>query len=107
MGRIGEPEDIANAVVFLAVPEAGWVTAQMLLVASGWTHARITRINCRRDKFALAGLFSATPGGPSRTRRGSRSISSTAATERRFSLNLGSNSRRSSRPRQFLPAPTR
>jgi 3-oxoacyl-[acyl-carrier protein] reductase len=35
MGRIGEPADIANAVVFLAAPEAGWVTAQMLTVDGG------------------------------------------------------------------------
>ena len=27
MGRIGEPEDIANAVVFLVSPESGWSTA--------------------------------------------------------------------------------
>ena len=32
MGRIGEPEDIANAVVFLASPESGWITAQTLTV---------------------------------------------------------------------------
>src|SRR5215211_716870 len=31
MGRIGEP-DIANAVVFLASPESGWITAQVLTV---------------------------------------------------------------------------
>ncbi|XSC42561.1 SDR family NAD(P)-dependent oxidoreductase [Bradyrhizobium sp. RDT10] len=35
MGRIGEPEDIANAVVFLAAPETGWLTAQMLVVDGG------------------------------------------------------------------------
>jgi len=35
MGRIGEPEDIANAVVFLAAPESGWITAQMLTVDGG------------------------------------------------------------------------
>lgn len=35
MRCIGEPEDIANAVVFLAAPEAGWVTAQMLIVDGG------------------------------------------------------------------------
>jgi NAD(P)-dependent dehydrogenase (short-subunit alcohol dehydrogenase family) len=29
MGRIGEPVDIANAVVFLASPESGWITAQV------------------------------------------------------------------------------
>jgi NAD(P)-dependent dehydrogenase (short-subunit alcohol dehydrogenase family) len=33
--RIGEPEDIANAVVFLASPESGWITAQMLTVDGG------------------------------------------------------------------------
>src|SRR5262249_41521508 len=36
MGRIGEPEDIANAVVFLASPESGWITAQVWTVG-GWT----------------------------------------------------------------------
>jgi 3-oxoacyl-[acyl-carrier protein] reductase len=35
MGRIGEPEDVANAVVFLASPESGWITAQVLTVDGG------------------------------------------------------------------------
>ena len=35
MGRIGEPEDIANAVAFLASPESGWITAQMVTVDGG------------------------------------------------------------------------
>jgi 3-oxoacyl-[acyl-carrier protein] reductase len=35
MGRVGEPEDIANAVAFLASPESGWITAQMLTVDGG------------------------------------------------------------------------
>jgi 3-oxoacyl-[acyl-carrier protein] reductase len=35
MARIGEPEDIANAVVFLASPESGWITAQVLTVDGG------------------------------------------------------------------------
>ena len=35
MGRIGEPEDIANAVVFLASPDSGWITAQALSVDGG------------------------------------------------------------------------
>jgi NAD(P)-dependent dehydrogenase (short-subunit alcohol dehydrogenase family) len=35
MGRIGEPEDIANAVVFLASPKSGWITAQVLTVDGG------------------------------------------------------------------------
>jgi NAD(P)-dependent dehydrogenase (short-subunit alcohol dehydrogenase family) len=35
MGRIGKPEDIANAVAFLASPDSGWVTAQVLTVDGG------------------------------------------------------------------------
>ena len=30
-----EAEDIANAVVFLASPESGWITAQVLTVDGG------------------------------------------------------------------------
>jgi NAD(P)-dependent dehydrogenase (short-subunit alcohol dehydrogenase family) len=32
----GEPEDIANAGAFLASPESGWITAQVLTVDGGW-----------------------------------------------------------------------
>jgi 3-oxoacyl-[acyl-carrier protein] reductase len=35
MGRIGDPEDIANAVAFFASPDSGWVTAQVLAVDGG------------------------------------------------------------------------
>ncbi len=35
LGRIGEPDDIANAIAFLAAPESGWITAQMLTVDGG------------------------------------------------------------------------
>ena len=35
LGRIGEPDDIANAVAFFASPESGWVTAQVLAVDGG------------------------------------------------------------------------
>lgn len=35
VGRAGEPEDIARAVVFLAAPEAGFITAQVLTVDGG------------------------------------------------------------------------
>ncbi len=35
VGRIGTPEDIANAVVFLAAPEAGLITAQQIVVDGG------------------------------------------------------------------------
>src|SRR5215472_2176074 len=35
LGRIGEPDDIANAIAFLAAPESGWITAQVLTVDGG------------------------------------------------------------------------
>jgi 3-oxoacyl-[acyl-carrier protein] reductase len=35
MGRMGDPADIANAVTFLAAPESGWITAQVLVVDGG------------------------------------------------------------------------
>jgi 3-oxoacyl-[acyl-carrier protein] reductase len=35
MRRIGEPDDIANAVAFFASPASGWVTAQVLAVDGG------------------------------------------------------------------------
>ncbi|HXT79327.1 MAG TPA: SDR family oxidoreductase [Acetobacteraceae bacterium] len=35
IGRIGDPEDIANAVTFFASPDSGWVTAQVLAVDGG------------------------------------------------------------------------
>jgi 3-oxoacyl-[acyl-carrier protein] reductase len=35
LGRIGQPNDIAPAVVFLASPDSGWVTGETLYVAGG------------------------------------------------------------------------
>ncbi|WAE71320.1 SDR family oxidoreductase [Streptomonospora nanhaiensis] len=35
MGRVGEPDDIADAVVYLASHQARWVTGQVLQVAGG------------------------------------------------------------------------
>ncbi|QBE48265.1 SDR family NAD(P)-dependent oxidoreductase [Leucobacter triazinivorans] len=37
LGRIGEPEDVANGVAFLASDEASWVTGSTLFVDGGWT----------------------------------------------------------------------
>jgi 3-oxoacyl-[acyl-carrier protein] reductase len=36
LGRIGRPGDIAPAVVFLASPDAGWVTGETLYVSGGY-----------------------------------------------------------------------
>ena len=35
MRRIGEPNDIANAVIFFASDFAGWITGQTLAVTGG------------------------------------------------------------------------
>jgi 2-deoxy-D-gluconate 3-dehydrogenase len=37
LGRPGVPEDVANAVAYLASPEAGYVTGHTLMVDGGWT----------------------------------------------------------------------
>jgi 3-oxoacyl-[acyl-carrier protein] reductase len=35
LGRIGQPEDIAPAVAFLASPAAGWITGETLYISGG------------------------------------------------------------------------
>lgn len=37
LGRLGEPEDIANAILFLSSPAASWITGQTLPVDGGYT----------------------------------------------------------------------
>jgi NAD(P)-dependent dehydrogenase (short-subunit alcohol dehydrogenase family) len=37
LGRLGEPEDVAAAVVFLASDEASWITGVALAVDGGFT----------------------------------------------------------------------
>jgi 3-oxoacyl-[acyl-carrier protein] reductase len=36
LGRVGEPEHIADVVVFLASQQARWLTGQLLYVGGGW-----------------------------------------------------------------------
>ncbi|MCP5153160.1 MAG: SDR family oxidoreductase [Ectothiorhodospiraceae bacterium] len=39
IGRLGEPEDVAGAVLFLAAPAGAWITGQTLVVDGGTTIA--------------------------------------------------------------------
>jgi 3-oxoacyl-[acyl-carrier protein] reductase len=36
LGRVGQPDDIAPVVVFLASPDSGWITGESLYVAGGF-----------------------------------------------------------------------
>lgn len=36
LGRIGQPDDIARAAVFLAAEDAGWITGERLVAAGGF-----------------------------------------------------------------------
>lgn len=36
LGRIGQPRDIAPAVIFLASPEASWITGETLYISGGY-----------------------------------------------------------------------
>lgn len=37
LARIGQPEDVANAAVFLASEKSGYITGQIITVDGGWT----------------------------------------------------------------------
>lgn len=36
LGRIGQPQDIATAAVFLASPDSGWLTGETLVISGGY-----------------------------------------------------------------------
>ena len=37
LGRVGDPEDLKGATVFLASPASDYVTGQTIFVDGGWT----------------------------------------------------------------------
>jgi NAD(P)-dependent dehydrogenase (short-subunit alcohol dehydrogenase family) len=44
LGRLGEPEDVANAVLFLASEESSWMTGQCLIVDGGFSAGQANEI---------------------------------------------------------------
>jgi 3-oxoacyl-[acyl-carrier protein] reductase len=36
LGRVGQPDDVAGVIVFLASEQARWMTGQLLYVGGGW-----------------------------------------------------------------------
>ncbi|WP_442902036.1 SDR family oxidoreductase [Faecalispora jeddahensis] len=35
LGKLGQPQDIANAILFLASDKASWITGQVIKVSGG------------------------------------------------------------------------
>jgi 3-oxoacyl-[acyl-carrier protein] reductase len=36
LGRIGQPQDLAGAVAFLASPDSAWITGETFLISGGY-----------------------------------------------------------------------
>jgi 3-oxoacyl-[acyl-carrier protein] reductase len=36
LGRVGQPDDVADVIVFLASEQARWLTGQLIYVGGGW-----------------------------------------------------------------------
>jgi NAD(P)-dependent dehydrogenase (short-subunit alcohol dehydrogenase family) len=49
MGRMGSAWDVANAIVFLASDEAGYITATQLVVDGGVTASRLSPVPAKND----------------------------------------------------------
>jgi NAD(P)-dependent dehydrogenase (short-subunit alcohol dehydrogenase family) len=68
LGRLGTPEDIAQAVAFLASDDASWVTGQMLNVCGGLSvHDGASYEGLARMLFGDDAIDDVKPGGPSPT----------------------------------------
>ena len=35
LGRIGSPEDAANAIYLMCIPESNWITGEVILASGG------------------------------------------------------------------------
>lgn len=59
-GRLAEPDEIASAILFLASPQAGWITGQCLAIDGGQglgTRSLAARVDQRVDAAAIRQQF--------------------------------------------------
>jgi NAD(P)-dependent dehydrogenase (short-subunit alcohol dehydrogenase family) len=54
-GRLGEPEDIAGAIAFLASDESRWVVGTTIVVDGGWSSTKYL------SEYALSSQWSISP----------------------------------------------
>jgi 2-deoxy-D-gluconate 3-dehydrogenase len=62
MGRLGKPEDLVGAAIFLATDDSNFVTGESLYVDAGYSNAAVTEDSFRPPWGRTWGPFQAPPG---------------------------------------------
>jgi NAD(P)-dependent dehydrogenase (short-subunit alcohol dehydrogenase family) len=62
MGRLGKPEDLVGAAIFLATDDSKFVVGESLYVDAGYSNAAVTEDSFRPPWGQTWGTFQAPPG---------------------------------------------